>query len=701
VWYQTINLMRFAENGRDIVHKWSSGDPTYSVDDTERKLSQLEQKGIKPTSCYKLAEVQGNTLCDGCPFVNKVKNPLHAARYKDPAPRPVVQSLIGGTVQQVAIPDPPRPFTRTKDGMISIQAKNKDGDEIHQIILTHDLYPLRRLINKEREVEQHVWRVVLPREGNRDFTMDADALYDRRKFVFAISNNGVFPSHNHVQQVQDYMTAYISQLQKETDADTQCNHLGWINEMQGFVLPDKILLADGTAKAASLSLHAQRSSAAVQRKGDLLEQVKLMEFYNRPGYIPHQFFILAALAAPIFFATDQHGVILNASGDPGAGKSTVLYTAASLWGQPELYPLNGTNLGATARARNARVVTLANLPICVDEITHMAPKDASDLAMSITQPGARTVLDSNGVERPAIGSYKATIMLCTANSSLHGMLSTDNTSGSAGSMRVVEMILKQHYIHKKGEADEFFHQLKQHYGYIGEAFITYCIQNLEDVVRRIREKMRQVDEDAKMQSSERFYTALFAPALVAGEIAYDLGLLPYDVKAIHRWVIDKQLPYMRGIVAEAYVNPVGIVADFLQTVSGDILLLKRFNHATSTLHVPKGQFVGHYDIDEGLLWVLRKSFRDYCTRTGANYFKIMEECSDARETPDGKVDRVIPHRKIRKVLGAGTEYAKAQSWCFAINMKHPEVSGILDVSSIQQPPPPTPGKPDLKVVSST
>jgi hypothetical protein len=36
----------------------------------------------------------------------------------------------------------------------------------------------------------------------------------------------------------------------------------------------------------------------------------------------------------------------------------------------------------------------------------------------------------------------------------------------------------------------------------------------------------------------------------------------------------------------------------------------------------------------------------------------------------------------RRTLGAGTEFAKAQSWCFVINMAHKEVSGAIDLKVI-------------------
>jgi hypothetical protein len=65
------------------------------------------------------------------------------------------------------------------------------------------------------------------------------------------------------------MVAYIAQLQKLSAADAQCNHLGWADDYTQFILPDKILCADGTAKAAQLSIGAQRASVAVAQRATL------------------------------------------------------------------------------------------------------------------------------------------------------------------------------------------------------------------------------------------------------------------------------------------------------------------------------------------------------------------------------------------------------------------------------------------------
>ncbi len=688
-WYNgVIGVGRFVEEGHRRVQQMSEGHPGYTREATEDKLKQHESyrdgktgKPLGPTSCAKLAEACGaahEDICQACPFWGKVHGPLGAARFKDSAPPPTVIEMVGVTPVEVELPKAPAPYMRQKGSGISVRAKNANGDEEYNVIYEHDLYPIRRLSNPHQGTEQQVWHASLPRGDEKDFTLDADMLYDPRKFTSAISNQGIYPNRGHVLQLQEYMVAYIKQLQLLVDADAQSNHLGWTDDYSKFVLPDKILSVDGTAKTAQLSMGAQRASLHVHKKGDLNRQVELMDFFNRPQYLPNQFMILAGLGTPIFYATGHHGVIINASGDAGASKSTTLYAAASMWGQPELYPINGTNNGATVRGRNERVTVLANLPVCVDEITHLPVKDAIDLAMSITQPGHRIRLQTDGVERASLGSYKATIMLSTGNNSLHGLLSTDNAAGTAGSMRVFEILFNKTRCHTKNEADTFLHELKQNYGHFGELFVGYVMPQRMAIEARMREKVKLIDEELGIQASERFWSAGIAEVLVTGEIANSIGLLSYNPLELKEWAYDVQVPHMRGVVREEYSDPLSVVMDYLDAISSNMVVMEKSKHATMDItniqRKPTGALLAHYDIDERMLYVSRKAFKDHCARIGANSRKVLDDLNRSREGGP-----VVPNTYIKRTLGAGTEYGKGQTWCFSINTAHPEVSGKAEL----------------------
>lgn len=698
-WYHTLNVIRFVEDGRRLAHRWSSGSPEYSAAQTEQKLGQLEAKGILPTSCQKLAELRGEERCQGCPFLGKVKGPLMAARYRDPAPPPVVQPPPGFDTPAQEIPPPPKPFLRRKGGGIVLHARDRDGNESDQCIYEHDLFPVRRLVNVQAATEQQVWRVVLPRQGERDFVLDADALYDRRKFLATLANQGIYPAAGNIPFLQDYMIAYIAELQKLADAEAQANHLGWSEDGQAFILPDKVLFADGTAKPATLSLGAQRASAAVHKKGTLQRQVELLRFYSHPAYRARQFYIAASLAAPLFGMTGHHGAILNASGPAGAGKTATQAAASSPWADPVQYPINGTNAGATSKARTERISTLANLPIPVDEITHMPVRDAVDMAMGVTQPGHRLRLQENGIERAASGAQKATLMLTTANNSLHGLLSLDNAAGTAGSMRVFEIRFEPVTVHKKHEADAMLHELRQNYGHLGEVFIAYVLRHRAEVEARVRSLVREIDEAASIQTSERFWSAVIGAVLAAAEIAQTLGLLDYDPAGLREWALATQIPQMRGVVEAEYSSPLGLLADYLEQVNDHILVTSRAMGDTSGKPAidkhPRGQLLGHFDRSANVMWLLKKGFKDWCHRSGANFSKAIDDLHAPQPAgPEGKPLRVVVSRQTRKVLGAGTEYAKAQSWCFVLDMRHPEVAGVVETT----PAPVTPLRPPLKLV---
>jgi hypothetical protein len=676
-WYAAIGLVRYCEDGIRAAHYISSGHPDYDRDATDQKLFQLESKMVGPTTCEKLESVNPGG-CEGCPRKGVIKSPLSAARQTEQAPAPTIPaplSIPNAIVTE--LPPPPAPYMRLKSGAIGIEVGDKKDPDarVTITILPYDFHPLRRMNDLGRGVESHIWQANLPRVGYTEITIDADALYDTKKLSSTLANKGVFPSgEDTVKLLRSYMIAYINTLQAAADAEMLHTSLGWSDDYKSFVLPDKTLHDDGTVTPSNLSLGAERSTAAVAKAGTLDKQVELLRFFNRPEYAANQFSICAALAAPIFHATGHHGVVVNMSGEPGASKSTTLYTGASLWGDPIRYCINGTNSGATQRARDNRMMVIANLPQMVDEITRMNPRDAADMAMGVTQPEGRIRLDMAGVERKSAGHNKSTIMLSTANTSLYSILSAERADSTAESMRVFEIQFRLTNTHRKHEADAYLVDLKHNFGHVGEVFISYVVQHHEEVAARVRDIMRTIDNAANIQAGERFWSAAAAASLTACEIGRKLGLVSYNPAVIWNWLITKQIPAMRGTIDEHYSSSTNVLTSYLESINGNMLVLRRGairNHENISNEVRRpehGQLIARYEQDLGLMWVLKKAFKDYCVRGGYNYTRIVEDLVG---------QKVIIDKNARKVLGGGTELAKGQSWCVTVDMLHPEVSGAI------------------------
>ena len=687
-WYNLLNLVRFVEDPQRYTHAASKAHRDYDAAAVDAKVDQLTRKGVGPTSCARLADLCGVDVCQRCPHFNLVKSPIVAARHDEQADAPVVRTQVDDNVVELMIPEPPEPYRRRKNGTIAMRVITNEDKVQFITILHHDLYPVKRLVNHVLETEQQVWKTTLPMFGEREFTLDSDALYDRRKFAGAIANRGIYPASVNVQGLQDYMIAYIAKLQQEAEAETQHNHLGWTDEVQGFIMPDKMYRADGTTRSVALTVHAQRGAAELRTKGSLAEQIKLMDMFDKPRHFATQFVILCSLASPIFFKTSHHGSVISLTGKSGGGKSTSMYAAASMWGHPENYCLNGTEAGATPRFRQERVTTLSNLPVCVDEITHIKPEDARTLAMSATQGQNRGRLERDGTEKAANKNLRANFMIVTSNVSVHSLLASNNAAGDAGSMRVIEFNCPKLPESEKPLGDQFLYGLMANFGHIGPRVLQYYVTRVEEIGERIRELIREIDKRAKIAPPERFWSATMAAACVAGEIAYDLGLLPYSTENLLDWLCDVQVPQWRGILTDEYASPLAVVADYLETINDNILVAERHKDQPTAppfiLKEARGRLLARIDKTEKTLWISRTEFWHYCARIGANPRLIVDELN--LKTGAGRHDRIVPHKKLRKTLGAGTDLAKAQVWCFGMDLAHPEVSGMADVEMVSNAP---------------
>ena len=693
LWYAALGVVRHTAQGDAAAHKISQPYPGYTQTYTDEKLHYLASKGIGPTTCEKFDELNPG-VCGTCAYRGSAKSPLVIARKVDELPPPKIAPQQPTPTVSItpAVPAAPFPYRRTPSGIFiesTVKGKDDEPDFVEQVkILSHDFFPVRRYKDMRREAEMHLWVADLPHVGQIELALPADAMYDNKKLSGLLAHRGVFVNSKMVPQVSSYMVAYIKQLQSVSAPEVLRTALGWNDTLNEFTFPSHVLREDGTQAPITLDHAAASSLVAVTKDGTLERQVELLKFFKHTNYTPNQFAICAALGSPLFYMTGHHGVVVNMSGPPGASKSTTLYTGAGLWGHPVKLTINGTTRGATANARDNRIMALSNLPVMVDEITQMSPRDAAELAMSITQAEGRLRLDSTGAERRVTQGNKSTIMLSTANTSLYNLIAAHRADGVAESVRVIELTFSTQNVHTKVEADDYLEDLKHNYGHIGERFMQYVVTHREQVHAKVRQVMRTVDETMQIAASERFWSAAVAVSLVACEIAEDLGLLFYDKRRIWEWVAKTQIPTMRGHLATQYASPAMILADYLESINGNMLVLQnvtptesqarwRNNMPTVIRQPTNAQLLARHEIDRGIIWIKRSSFRDYCMKIGLNYTALTDTL---------KASGVLSPKPAHKVLGAGTDYAKGQTVCWLVNVHHPDMAGELAESPIKVVP---------------
>ena len=702
-WYAGLSQIVELQDGDNLIHVFSRGHAGYSPADT---IAKADRARIGPVPCEKMRDVsEGHrAICDACPFWGKVKGPLAAARIKQEAEPPVVEELIDGIVHERVIPNPPPPYKRGVKGGIEMLTENNKGEQYTKTIYEYDLYPIIRSANRVLGIETSTWRVHLPHAEPHDFVITASELVDPKALQVKLANQGIYV-HGQFDVVKQYMSAYIKELQRSQATSLQMTHLGWTQDKQGFILPGKMLKADGTSEQVQLGGDADGAENYVCKAGTLKEQVRLLNFFNDKRYIANQAYILAALASPLLFATGQHGIVLNATGEPGASKSTALYTAAGFWGRPTKYALSATAGGATQMYRDQRMSALSNLPLCADEITHTNAEVAKQMVMNATQPGERLRVGSDGKPKKQQEADRSSVVMLTSNRPLNSLISLDNAAGTAGAVRVFEIRFQKRGVHEKWQADEYLRGINGNYGHVGEEFSKVLVQLMPPLVQKVHETSKRIERLANAREEERFWFALVAAIIVAGHLAKRMGLISWDIDAIEHWLLHVQLPEMRATVNDEVEaqTPLAILTDYIEHINGDMIkIAKTLGNTTipNIIQRPRGPMYAHYDVEKGYLWVLRSAFKDWCDRKNI----------DSRATVNSLfTTHVITNPLVWRTLGLGTELSKGRSKVFVVNMQHAELKDV-DLTPVAGGAPsvavegepdadlPKRAKPDLKVV---
>jgi hypothetical protein len=679
-WHKVLAVLRHVENGPAYAHALSSGHPDYDKDVLDQKLWHQERDAIGPTTCGVMRANCDPDICRECPYWNLAKSPLSAARL----PKPTTEMPDVALELEPPCP-PPAGFMRVEGGGVIFRKRTEDK-VIPVTILSCDLYPLQRNVDAQMETDQHDWCAKLPNEEAKTFTLDSGIVQEPVMLAKELSKHGVYVTPGDNKLVQLYMSLYIKDLQKLNTAERQSNCLGWTEGHAEFVLPDVTLAPGGQSSVSHMhhrTLTHLRNARGMGKAGTLEKQKKLMNFYNQHQYLDRQFYILCGLAAPFYHATGYHGSIIHATGLPGASKSTTLFAAMSMWGHPQKMPLNGQSSGATANARDQIISVMNNLPVGMDEITNIADDVAKEFALNVSQTSNQKIrLKQTGELRTEGGGDKSTLILTTGNSSLHSILSRNNVSGDAGSMRVFEIVFHRPSKTGKALADKFMFELCENYGHIGPALMRYAVDHYAEIVKLVQAEKIKLDALVDLEPHERFWSADGAVALAIGRVANKLGLLPFNVNAIRDWLVNAQFPAMRGTVKDQYPTATEILTSYIEASGDGIVFVPEGN--TSILREPRAILKGRYEASTGLLWLTKNMFSDYCAMRRAPFQQYINELA---------INHVITDRNIRKVLTTGTNISPTRSHCFCVNMRHAEMGDLgSNADKLAQ------GRPVLRVV---
>jgi hypothetical protein len=664
LWLDCIRVLQKCTDHVAVIHDFSKGYKNYSPTETDKKIAHVTSNYSSPVTCARFKETNPDG-CVGCQFAGKNTSPAWLARDVAIAEPPSVELVtnIGGTeiIQTQEIENPPAPYARTKFGTVVKLTGNEDGGTDEFLISDYDIYPTVR--RSAFGIDEYtVWKVHVPNVGVVDVDVPASLLADIQGLYRHFFKHGVYFQPYVMKEVQQFLIAYLSHIQKKTKAEEVYKNYGWAEGK--FVLNNKLFHEDGSVTRLS----SKSIFPGVITSGSLDKWVELMKFYEEPVYKKHRFAVLAGFATPMLQFTQFSGCVINLDGLPGNGKTTAIAAACSMYGKPsgkESLMISGGNKGFTIPGMFQLLGKLHNLPVGFDEITTLESQAAGELVHQISQGVGKLRHDSFSSEQE---SWQL-LVLSSSNGSLFQKISASKSDAAGEAVRIFEIYINANG-HNKKEADEFVRSLNQNYGVAGETVIQYLVTHRDECVKLVHRCIEKVDAMTGDKSSDRFRTACVGLAWAMGLILkHELKLIDWDLKSTIEWAIG-HISDLREVASDYVQTPVDVLSNFLDESRAGILIIqgvKGSKHigAGTVEYMPLGRLVGRHEPDIGKLYIQRNAMQEYCNKA-----KVDHKYMEVNLLKSG----VILNTNTRKSLGANTMLDKTTSRCWELNLLHPDLT---------------------------
>tara|TARA_R100001129_G_scaffold118833_2_gene82305 strand:- start:1231 stop:4026 length:2796 start_codon:yes stop_codon:yes gene_type:complete len=635
MWRAGLSIARFCVDGKKASRTLSKRHPQYSEEETSRKFGPI--KG--PYTCAKFDELNPD-ICPDCPNWGKVKSPIVLGnRYKE--------ADTSSQKKEKDIPMYPHPYFRGANGGVYIRSSNADGDIDEKCIYHNDIYVVQRVVDPEFG-ESVVMRLHLPQDGIREFTLPLTAVTSREEFRKMLSAQGVAVTK--MDELMTYTTTWINELQANTVAKNAHRQFGWTDEkMDAFILGNQKVLSD-SIEFNPPSNQTMGLFDAFEPKGTLEGWKELISFWDKEGLELYQYVLGAGFGSVLmqFFNANCAALHLH-NLDSGVAKTTAAIAQLGIWGNPQKLILDKDD---THHSKMNRGELYHSLPLVIDEITNISPKEGSDLLYQFSSGKQRNRLTSSGNVERFRGNPWSNLALTTGNSSIIERVSMAKAMPRAEAQRVLECYVPnvKHLLGSIDDAYAFEEGVKaEQFGTAGIIFVQYVMNNLEEIRAMTKEMKSRVDRVGKLEQENRFWSAHISATMVGLIIAKRLGLISFNVKNIFKWVIEVLLPQNKRNTEISNVSVFDTMNNFFIEHISNILQIKSTqdnrskvqNNGLDALVIPeafaRGKLVARYETDTQLFYVVPKILKSWCGELQINYSHLLKQITEHCEGRRAKV----------------------------------------------------------------
>ena len=662
IWIHGLAIAMVTTDGEDACLEISKNHPEFDVDDMKRRIYRLKDQKIGPTRCETFCNDEDNK-CEGCVHKGKINSPIslgHAEVRHMPVAREAINAETG-EVEKLDVPPLPFPYNLDSKGRVAISIGNGDAAEL-VVVCDLIIYPLKCMHNERMDAETTLWRILRTNEPPRDFMLIQSALAKPESLHAELLAKGVYLLPGQVKLMVGYMLSYLKQLRQDHKVELLFSRLGWRDNYTKFVLGTTLFKSDGTTEEHQMSPEILSEVPGLEPTGSLDGWKDTIQFYNAAGHEAHRIMLYSGFGSIILHMTGHNGVVIAATGEPGAGKTTAMLASNSIFGHPDKLLVSGNASGATENALYALQASRNHLPMALDEVTKMDLQVLGRSCLAAPQGKAKVRLLRSGAIAPNALPW-GNIVQMSANTDMYSSLAQSRADASAEAVRLLQLPFVMPLTRTKAQSDQFLRELRVNHGHAGRVFIQYVAENYAIIKTRVESMMGYVDTAGQITSGERFWSGCIAAIAVGAMCARKLGVLnSFPVEDDLQWILG-QLVQARKSMKEHISSPREILSEFLESTISNTLVINMTqgnNIAPRIEQEPRGSLSIRHELDAGVVYLLKSAFKTYCTDIGANYKSIQ---SDLEEKG------VLLNHNKQMVLGKGTDFGKGQVRCWEIDMR--------------------------------
>jgi hypothetical protein len=649
MWRSALSIAIACVDGDEAIHLLSEEHPDYTPEETEKKADDI-RKAIDGTHTCATFQSHRPKGCDGCPHRGKFKSPYALGKTfiiaKPPVEEPETAPEEAESVREVPkntplhLPEYMRPFVMGIHGGIYYQphSKTKKDGSVESfdpvLVVKHDLYPTQRLFSPY-EGECLNMRLVLPRDGVRDFLLPMKSVSAQEEFKKVMSSNGVFTTDKQkTDLLMKYVTKWADYLLETSAAQSMRFQQGWSQDKQGYLVGRTEYRMDGSTAECPPSTLAKPVVDLIKPSGTYEAWRTAVDMLNDPGYEYHAFCLLMGFGSPLLRFTNVHGAVIGLLGEKGAGKTGALFAGLSVHGSPEELSV----MDATENGLVQRMITLKNHMFGLDEFSNASGEALSKLIYSLCAGKGKIRLQSStNAERP-LSFMSALLSLITMNQSARDKVAAYKKDSGAEEVRYLEFTVRKPMV-KGYELDDargiaMFQTLVKNYGHAMPRFVKVLAELGEDEIQSRVDKWRERGRlELTTDSGYRFVNSEFSAVFAAGEIAVEHDIINIDIERIYKFMLAETHKVIdtsnKGIDYES------VLGDFINSNLQNLLALKE----GKVVMEPRGPLVMRADAERGILQISKTPVKDFLARSqiGVRAFEMALKERGVLLTADKKV----------------------------------------------------------------